>query len=218
MAISLIDSLATRFEPSKYEDTYTREVHELIDAKAKGHTLSAPEKADDAPKVIDLMAALQASVEAARQRSGSNGAKAGAETNNAATARGRASKTSGTTDARRRRRPSTAETTAADSLHEESGLATKATATKATATKATADEGRCDEGDPGRRRASRQRRSRRRSHGPAPPDRAGRPARLLAQPQAAELVEQAQRVVGRSSARRSGRPRGTCSSCRRTRR
>ena len=88
MAVSLIDSLSTGFEPTKYEDTYNAEVRHLIEAKAKGETLSAPEASDETPKVIDLMAALQASVEAARaNRSGSakpNAATRSARSNAAA--------------------------------------------------------------------------------------------------------------------------------------
>ena len=75
MAVSLIDSLASDFDPSKYADTYTDEVTKLIVAKSKGKTIEAPEKTEDAPKVIDLMAALQASVDAARGRRTKAGAK-----------------------------------------------------------------------------------------------------------------------------------------------
>jgi DNA end-binding protein Ku len=142
MAISLIDSLATAFEPSKYEDTYTREVHELIDAKAKGHTLSAPEKADDAPKVIDLMAALQASVEAARQRSGSSAATAGAATDNPAAAGRTATKTSPATDAAEKKTPAGKRTSTDEPSTAKPGAkqpaAKKATTKKQAATKASA--------------------------------------------------------------------------------
>lgn len=80
MAASLIDSLASSFEPTKYEDTHTDEVRALIERKAKGETLSAPEPREEAPKVLDLMAALQASVEAARSnRSGSAAKSPGAK-------------------------------------------------------------------------------------------------------------------------------------------
>jgi DNA end-binding protein Ku len=80
MAVSLIDSLASPFDPTKYDDTHTDEIRHLIDAKARGETLSAPEQREEAPKVLDLMAALQASVEAAR----SGRAKAGAKKSSAA--------------------------------------------------------------------------------------------------------------------------------------
>jgi DNA end-binding protein Ku len=70
MAASLIDSLSSAFDPAKYEDTHNAEVRALIDAKAKGETLSPPDAKPDVPEVIDLMAALQASVEAARANRG----------------------------------------------------------------------------------------------------------------------------------------------------
>src|SRR5918912_480349 len=49
------------FEPSKYDDTYRKELLELIQAKAKGMDLPEPQE-EEAP-VIDLMAALRESVE-----------------------------------------------------------------------------------------------------------------------------------------------------------
>ena len=74
MAVSLLDSLASDFDPSKYEDTYTDELKKSIVAKSKGKTIEKEEAKEEAPKVIDLMAALQASVDAARSRR-SGGAK-----------------------------------------------------------------------------------------------------------------------------------------------
>jgi DNA end-binding protein Ku len=68
MAESLIDSLATSFDPTRYRDTYTEELEELIEAKAKGETIEVEAAPEEAPKVLDLMAALQASVEAAKGR------------------------------------------------------------------------------------------------------------------------------------------------------
>lgn len=67
MAESLIDELSEPFEPEQYHDTYRAKVMELIDRKSAGQTLVA----SDAPaaasaNVIDLMDALQASVEASR--------------------------------------------------------------------------------------------------------------------------------------------------------
>ena len=69
MAESLIDSLsAERFEPEKYHDTYRQRVLELIDAKAAGETVAAPAAAETGSRVVDLMAALEASVRAAKER------------------------------------------------------------------------------------------------------------------------------------------------------
>jgi len=68
MAEQLIASLSTDFEPSKFEDTYRNRVIDLIERKAAGETeiVAAPEPVS-ADKVVDLMAALEASVAAAKE-------------------------------------------------------------------------------------------------------------------------------------------------------
>ncbi len=66
MATSLIDSLTTEFEPTKFTDTYTDDLRALIDTKARGETVTPVERPTESPKVVDLMAALEASVAAAK--------------------------------------------------------------------------------------------------------------------------------------------------------
>ncbi len=68
MAEQLIDSLSGPFEPEKYEDTYRNRVLDLIERKAAGETelVAAPQPVT-ADKVVDLMAALEASVAAAKE-------------------------------------------------------------------------------------------------------------------------------------------------------
>lgn len=69
MAESLIDSLTVeQFEPEKFHDTYREWVLELIEAKAAGQTVAAAPVADSSARVVDLMAALEASVKAAKER------------------------------------------------------------------------------------------------------------------------------------------------------
>jgi DNA end-binding protein Ku len=73
MAESLVDSLTAAFEPEKYRDEYREQVRELIDMKAAGQEFTALETPLEKPKVVDLMAALEASVakaKAARAESG----------------------------------------------------------------------------------------------------------------------------------------------------
>lgn len=66
MARQLVESLSTSFDPSKYHDDYRARVLELIERKAEGQVIAeAPEQAAAAP-VVDLMAALEASLAAAR--------------------------------------------------------------------------------------------------------------------------------------------------------
>ncbi len=72
MARQLIASLDERFDANKFEDTYRNRVLDLIERKAAGETdFVAPPEVMSEDKVVDLMAALEASVKeakAARQR------------------------------------------------------------------------------------------------------------------------------------------------------
>jgi DNA end-binding protein Ku len=67
MASQLIESLSEPFDPQSYHDDYRDQVRELIDRKAAGEEIVAEvTPAPSADKVIDLMAALEASVKAAK--------------------------------------------------------------------------------------------------------------------------------------------------------
>jgi DNA end-binding protein Ku len=61
-ARALLDQLSASFEPEEYEDTYRAALLELIERKARGETISAPEPEEIAPE-DDLLGALQASLE-----------------------------------------------------------------------------------------------------------------------------------------------------------
>ncbi len=67
MARQLIDSLTTDFEPDKYHDEYRERVLALIEQKASGQEIVVEEAAEEAPKVVDLMAALEASLAAVKK-------------------------------------------------------------------------------------------------------------------------------------------------------
>jgi len=67
MAEQLVESLTSPFDPAKYQDDHREKVLALIDAKAQGEVITRPEAPiEDAP-VVDLMAALEASLARARQ-------------------------------------------------------------------------------------------------------------------------------------------------------
>ncbi len=66
MARSLIDSLTTDFEPERYRDEYRDRVLALIEQKASGQAIVIEEAAQEAPRVVDLMAALEASLAAVK--------------------------------------------------------------------------------------------------------------------------------------------------------
>jgi DNA end-binding protein Ku len=71
MASQLIASLDAEFDPATFHDTYRNKVMELIERKAAGDesTVEAPAPVES-NKVIDLMAALEASVKAAKEARG----------------------------------------------------------------------------------------------------------------------------------------------------
>lgn len=66
MAYALIDLLEDEFDPEKYHDEYRQALQQVIDAKLEGVEISAPAAAQPA-KVMDLVAALKASVAAAKK-------------------------------------------------------------------------------------------------------------------------------------------------------
>jgi DNA end-binding protein Ku len=76
MARQLIESLAADFDPSKYKDTYRERVLELIERKAEGKEI-AVQPVEEPQPVPDLMAALEASVNAARQNRETGGRPSG---------------------------------------------------------------------------------------------------------------------------------------------
>lgn len=69
MARSFIEQLSGDFDPSRFSDDYREALEKVIDARLEGVELPAP--TGEAPKeaqVVDLVAALRASVEAAKAR------------------------------------------------------------------------------------------------------------------------------------------------------
>jgi DNA end-binding protein Ku len=82
IATQLLDAMSSDWDPRRYHDTFTEELRDRIAAKDKGRDVveksATPEPSG---KVVDLMAALEQSVEAAkgghqrRRRSRSKGAK-----------------------------------------------------------------------------------------------------------------------------------------------
>jgi len=67
MAKSLVENLSEPFEPEKYDDTYRKELLDLIRAKAKGQPLPEPEQ-EPQGEVVDLMEALRESVERTKKQ------------------------------------------------------------------------------------------------------------------------------------------------------
>jgi DNA end-binding protein Ku len=75
MAVSLIENLSDSFDPQRYHDEYQDALKKLIDAKVEGAPLPAA-PVERGEKIVDLMEALRASVEATRKKSSDAGGKA----------------------------------------------------------------------------------------------------------------------------------------------
>ncbi|ROS78131.1 DNA end-binding protein Ku [Curtobacterium sp. PhB130] len=81
MSSSLVESMSTDFDPDRYTDEYQVELQQLIDAKLEsGDDIDTektfgeqPESDDEGGDVIDLMAALRASVD--KKRTGGSGSR-----------------------------------------------------------------------------------------------------------------------------------------------
>ena len=68
VAYALIDLLHEPFDPAKYRDEYRDSLMTIIEAKLEGHEYVAPAEPAALAPAVDLMAALRASVEAAKKR------------------------------------------------------------------------------------------------------------------------------------------------------
>ena len=67
IARQLIESLSTEFEPENYQDEYRERVLELIEQKAEGKQIVTQPATEEPTKVVDLMAALEASLAQAKE-------------------------------------------------------------------------------------------------------------------------------------------------------
>jgi DNA end-binding protein Ku len=74
VAYALIDLLQDRFQPEEYHDDYREALLEVIQAKLEGQEVAVAPAPEAAKPAVDLMAALKASVEAAKSRKGGGAA------------------------------------------------------------------------------------------------------------------------------------------------
>lgn len=66
MARQLVSAMTGEFDPAQYRDEYREALQQIIDAKIEGKETVEIEQPEEGGKLIDLMAALEASVNAAR--------------------------------------------------------------------------------------------------------------------------------------------------------
>jgi len=95
MARSLIDSLTDDFEPEEFTDEYRVALEELIRKKVEGEEITFAEPSEPS-KVVDLMDALRASVEAAKASKPSNGQRAASGSGSSGSGSGSKSKSGST--------------------------------------------------------------------------------------------------------------------------
>lgn len=78
MAEQLIESMATDFDPDEYRDEHRERLLAFLEAKAEGSQVEIDEEDDtDTGEVIDLMTALERSLDRARDGGGSGGGGSG---------------------------------------------------------------------------------------------------------------------------------------------
>jgi len=66
MARQLVSAMTAEFNAADYKDEYRDALMSVIESKIEGHEVTAPEPIEEGGKLIDLMAALEASVNAAK--------------------------------------------------------------------------------------------------------------------------------------------------------
>ncbi|HET9634067.1 MAG TPA: Ku protein [Terrabacter sp.] len=79
MASSLVDSLSGDYEPDEFEDDYAEAVAKLVETKIEGGDITeTPEAKGEESEVVDLLAALQRSVDKAKAAKAGGASSSGA--------------------------------------------------------------------------------------------------------------------------------------------
>lgn len=76
-ATQLIEQLTTEFKPEQYEDEYRSALSELIESKISGNEIKTAPKVGKKENVVDLMDALQASIDKTKPKKRKTAAKSG---------------------------------------------------------------------------------------------------------------------------------------------
>ena len=79
MAAQLIAAMTGEFDPAEYRDEYRAALEQVIEAKVEGREVAEPEAPAAGGQLVDLMAALEASVNAARTARANHEVEAAAE-------------------------------------------------------------------------------------------------------------------------------------------
>jgi DNA end-binding protein Ku len=128
MASSLIDTMAGDFDPDEFHDAYREALQAVIEAKVEGREVAQPAEAAPEPPATDLLAALRASVEAAKKGRTGGGEEAASASKSAAKR----------TAAKRTASKSTASKSTASKSAASKSAASKSAASKSAASKSAA--------------------------------------------------------------------------------
>jgi DNA end-binding protein Ku len=164
MAASLVESLAADFDPSQYEDAYVTALEDLIAAKVSSGDTQAPAappeeegSSEGGAEVVDLLAALQRSVDKARAARGEDGDEGSAGAASQKSSRGSSSTGRGATGDAAKGRASTSSSSTAKGTAKDAAKdapARKAPAKKAAAKKVPAKKSAdAEDAAPARRKA-----------------------------------------------------------------
>ncbi|HWF73797.1 MAG TPA: Ku protein [Solirubrobacteraceae bacterium] len=77
-AVTLIEALASEFEPEKYKDEYRARLKRVVTRRGKGQTIAAPEKREEPTPAPDLMDALERTLEEIKQGASGRWSETGA--------------------------------------------------------------------------------------------------------------------------------------------
>ena len=66
MARQLVSAMTKEFDADAYHDEYREALMQVIEAKVEGHAPAAPAPVEETGNLVDLMAALEASVKASK--------------------------------------------------------------------------------------------------------------------------------------------------------
>jgi DNA end-binding protein Ku len=140
-AKQLIESLSTTWDPTNYRDTYRDRVSDLVRRKQKGQEVVQNETGErEGAEIVDLMQALQASVEAAKgkHRPGNRATRKASYTSAAKKSAAKKSTAKKSTAKKSTAKKSTAKKSTAKKSAAKKSAAKKSAAKKSTAKKSTA--------------------------------------------------------------------------------
>ncbi|HVM08668.1 MAG TPA: Ku protein [Acidimicrobiales bacterium] len=97
VAKQLVESLTSEWDPDRYQDTYREAVLDLVKRKDEGEDVVVEKPKEAAAPVTDLLAALEASINEAKERRASSGSSSGSSSSKSSSKKASASKSTRST-------------------------------------------------------------------------------------------------------------------------